>query len=322
MKNVILTLMAVMGIAALNSCNNGSNTSKQNGDTLSGTVNISGAFALYPLAVKWGDEFKKLHPGVKFNITAGGAGKGVADALAKMVDLGMVSREVKQEEIDKGAWYVAVSKDAVVPTINANNPYVNDILKRGLTNQEFTDLWITGKIKTWGQLLNNGSKDEINVYTRSDAGGAAETWAAYLGKKKQEDLKGTAVFGDPGLAEAVGKDKFGVGYNNIGYAYDISTKKTQEGITIIPIDLNGDGKIDSTENFYGNIDVIDAAIASNKYPSPPARNLYFLSNGTPKNPAVIAFLKWVLTDGQQYVGASGFIKLPNDKLQEQIEKIK
>ncbi len=45
------------------------------------------------------------------------------------------------------------------------------------------------------------------MYTRSDAAGAAETWAKYFGKK-QEDIQGVAVFGDPGLALAVKKDPF------------------------------------------------------------------------------------------------------------------
>ena len=59
---------------------------------------MSGAFALYPLANKWAEEFTKIHPDVRFNISAGGAGKGMADALAAAVDLGMLSREIKKEE--------------------------------------------------------------------------------------------------------------------------------------------------------------------------------------------------------------------------------
>ena len=42
------------------------------------------------------------------------------------------------------------------------------------------------------------SKEKINVYTRSDACGAAEMWAKYMGKK-QEDLKGIGIYGDPGM---------------------------------------------------------------------------------------------------------------------------
>lgn len=71
---------------------------------LKGTITISGAFALYPLMVRWGEEFQKLHPDVKFDISAGGAGKGMTDALNGAVDIGMVSRAIAPEEEQKGAF--------------------------------------------------------------------------------------------------------------------------------------------------------------------------------------------------------------------------
>jgi len=55
-------------------------------------------------------------------------------------------------------------------------------------------------------------------YTRSDACGAAENVAKFFGKK-QEDLLGVGVFGDPGLAQAVKKDPLGIGINNIGLRF-------------------------------------------------------------------------------------------------------
>ena len=63
-------------------------------EKLSGQISISGAFALYPMTVKWAEEFRKIHPGVRIDISAGGAGKGIADALSGMVEIGMVSREI------------------------------------------------------------------------------------------------------------------------------------------------------------------------------------------------------------------------------------
>ena len=83
---------------------------------------MSGAWALYPMVVKWAEEFQKIHPKVRIDIAAGGAGKGIADALAGVVDIGMVSRDIHPAEIQKGAWWVSVVKDAVVPTISENNP--------------------------------------------------------------------------------------------------------------------------------------------------------------------------------------------------------
>ena len=57
-------------------------------------------------------------------------------------------------------------------------------------------------------MLGTGSTIPVHVYTRSDACGAAETFAAWLGAK-QEDLEGTAVFGDPGVTSVVQRDKVG-----------------------------------------------------------------------------------------------------------------
>src|SRR5450755_3872712 len=72
-------------------------------DDLEGTISISGAFALYPITVKWAGEFRKLHPNVKFNISAGGAGKGITDALSGLVDIGLASRDIDPSEVKKGA---------------------------------------------------------------------------------------------------------------------------------------------------------------------------------------------------------------------------
>ena len=100
---------------------------------LHGKLSLSGAFALYPLAVEWADEFQKNNPDVRVDVSAGGAGKGMTDVLAGMVDFGMVSREVYPPEIEKGAVGFPSAKDAVVPTINAKNPALQAILAKGLT---------------------------------------------------------------------------------------------------------------------------------------------------------------------------------------------
>lgn len=288
---------------------------------LEGNISISGAFALYPMAVKWAEEFKKLHPKVKIDLSAGGAGKGMTDALSNMVDLGMVSREVYPEEIKKGAFAIAVTKDAVVATFSAKNPLLSEILSKGLKKEALVNLWITGKHKTWGQALGTQSKAPIRVYTRSDACGAGESWAKYLGSK-QEDLLGVGVFGDPGLALAVSKDPLAIGYNNIGYAYDAKTKQPNPGIKVLPIDLNNNGKLDPDENFYSNLDQLIGGISGGKYPSPPARDLYFVSKGKPVKKVVVEFIHWILKDGQKYVHQSGFINLSKETIEKEKTKLK
>ena len=232
----------------------------------------------------------------------------------------MVSRDVHDVEFKKGAVAFAVVKDAVVPTVNAANPLIRDIKAKGLKRNVALSLW-SGKCKTWGNVLGTTSKVPVHGYTRSDACGAAETWAAWFGKR-QEDLEGTAVFGDPGVASAVQKDKVGIGFNNIAYAYDQKTRRPYAGLAIIPLDVNGNGKIDPEENFYDNSLSLIKAIVSGKYPSPPARNLFLVSNGVPKKPEVIEFIKYILTEGQKYANATGYIGLSKTTINQELAKLK
>ena len=313
------TVAAIVATSAsLSSC--GGKKAQVGEDGLSGEISLSGAFALYPLAVQWANDFQALHPGVTIDVSAGGAGKGITDALAKVVDFGMVSRELGEAEIANGAVGFAVAKDAVVPTINANNPVMADLMKHGVTRDQLIGLFITGTIKTWGEVVENGNSTPVSVYTRSDACGAAETWALYLGKK-QEDLLGTAVFGDPGLAEAVQKDVNAIGLNNIGFAYDITTGKPHPNLAVAPIDVNENGQIDPEEDFYATKEGVVEAIKDGRYPSPPARDLYFVSNGIPTNPVVVEFLRYILTDGQASNSAQGYIAIPQEKLDASLEKL-
>jgi phosphate transport system substrate-binding protein len=312
----IFTLLFLLGLFAAQSLP----AQKQPAQKLEGTITMSGAFALYPMVMKWSEEFRKLNPDVRFDISAGGAGKGIADALADMVDIGMVSREINPAEIQKGAWFIPVTKDAVVPVINQDNPLFKEIMKKGAKKSDFVRIWLNEEAPTWNELLGGKGNVQVHVYTRSDSCGAAETWALFLGKK-QEDLMGIGVFGDPGVNGAVCKDALGIGYNNINYAYDATTLKPMAGTAILPIDLNGNGQIDADENFYGNRDAITKAIADNKYPSPPARDLYFVCKGQPKKQLVAAFMKWVLKEGQRFVPEAGYIGLASNKISQALAKI-
>lgn len=289
-------------------------------EKLKGRVSISGAFALYAMSVKWAGEFRKIYPDVKIDISAGGAGKGITDVLNGMVDIGMVSRDVYPEEIKKGAVPIAVAKDAVVAVINTRNPILVDVVSQGLTPEAAGNIWLKGTYKNWNEAFHSKTKAPIHVYTRSDACGAAEVWARFF-DAKQEDLLGSAVFGDPGLALAIRKDMLGIGFNNICYAYDFVTRHPFKGIQIVPIDLNGNGKIDADENFYHTLDELIHAISNGKYPSPPARDLYFVVSKKQNNKAASVFLQWVLTDGQKFVNESGCVNLPKERISEELKKV-
>lgn len=283
------------------------------------TINVSGAWALYPLMVKWSEEYTKLHPDIRIDVSAGGAGKGMADVLGGLVDIGMVSREIYPEEIEKGAFWIAVAKDAVVPVFNKDNPYAEDILNHGVSRQVFTDIFITGKVTTWGEVLGKPEiTEKLHVYTRSDACGAAQTWAQYLGFA-QEDLLGVGVYGDPGIVEAVGSDEVGIGYGNLNFVYDASTGVPSPGVFALPLDLDGNGAIESRERVYDTKSDVIVAIEQGIYPSPPARALHLVTKGSPEG-VVKEFMIWILTEGQQYVSETGYIGL-GERIQEELKNL-
>ncbi len=271
------------------------------------SISVSGAFALYPLMVEWAEEYKKLNPKVEISVQAGGAGKGMTDLLNEIVDIAMVSREISKEEEGKDALKIAVCRDATLPIISSKNPYLDLILKKGIKKDEFVDIF-TSKKKYWNETLNIKEKKGINVYTRSDACGAGETFALFLGLHK-EDLEGIGIYGDPQIVESVGRDPFAIGYANIGFIYEKNTNKPHNNITVLPIDLNGDGKITEEENFYNQRPEILKAIKEGKLPSPPSRNLYLVVKKGKVKKEIEKFIRWILKDGQKVVEKAGFVKI-------------
>jgi len=283
-------------------------------------ITISGAWALYPMMVRWAEEFHKENPEVAFDVSAGGAGKGMADALAGVVDIGMVSREIYPEEIDRGAFWIAVTRDAVFITVNSQNPVLEDLRDQGISQEKLHGIYITGEITTWGQVVGRPDVDDpVHVYTRSDAAGAPATYAEYLGSK-QEDLQGIGVYGDPGVLDAVIKDPFGIGYNNLNYAFDASTGRAVVGAFILPLDVNGDGRMDSKEWFESKAQAIHF-VMDGFYPAPPARDLNLVTLGKPAG-MVRQFIEWILNDGQSFVHEVGYIALNSKQLKIELDKLK
>ncbi len=291
------------------------------GDQLSGTIAISGAFALYPMMTVWAEEFTKLHPQVQFDVQGGGAGKGMTDTLAGAVDIGMISRTIKPEEEAKGAFWVAVAKDAVFPIVSDKNPVLADLTAKGISQTTFKKIFLTGEIKTWGEVIGKPEvTDAIHVYTRSDSCGAAEQWSLFAGGKAQADLQGIGVNGEPALVDTVGKDPLGIGYSNLNSDFDATSGKLVPGIVVPPVDINSSGQTEAGEYFQAKSEAVKA-IADGAYPSPPARFENLATKGKPTG-LVLSFIQWILTDGQKYLDQAGYVALTPEQQAENLAKLK
>jgi phosphate transport system substrate-binding protein len=315
-------LVALMTIATLvlSSCGSAPQAASST-DTLSGTISVSGAFALYPMMTVWAEEFTKLHPNVQFDVQGGGAGKGMTDTIAGAVDIGMISRSIKAEEEAQGVFWVSVTKDAVFPVISDKNPVAADIIANGISQETFKKIFVTGEIKTWGEVVGKPEiKDEIHVYTRSDACGAGEMWAKFSGGKVQDDIQGVGVNGEPALVETVIKDALGIGYSNLNSVFDMKGSGMVAGAIVPPVDINKNGKADAEEVLKSKDDAVKA-VAAETYPSPPARFENLATKGKPTG-LTLAFIQWIITDGQKYLDQAGYVPLTPDIQAESLNKIK
>ncbi len=290
-------------------------------EKLSGTISVSGAFALYPMMTVWAEEFQKIHPDVQFDVQGGGAGKGMTDAIAGAVDIGMISRSIKPEEESQGVFWVSVTKDAVFPIVSDKNPVKDQLLTKGISQEMFAKIFISGEIKTWGEVIGDSTiKDEIHVYTRSDSCGAGEMWAKFSGGKVQDDIKGIGVNGEPALVDTVIKDPLGIGYSNLNSVFDMSSGNIVAGAVVPPIDINKNGKADAEEIYKVKEDAFNA-VANGIYPSPPARFENLATKGKPTG-LTLAFIQWILTDGQQYLEQAGYVPLTAEQQAESLAKLK
>ena len=265
-----------------------------------GTLTLSGAWAIYPTAVAWAQSFQKLHPKVKIDVSAGGAGKGAADAIAGLVDIGMVSREPDPSELKKGITAIYILHDAVFPVISEKNPALAALLEKGVKKQTLVDFYVSGVVTTWDEVSGSRVNKPLHIYTRSDACGAASSWAAFLGKK-QEDLKGVGVYGDPGLLETVRTDGAGIGFNNFSYVFNRDGSLVK-GIRLLPIDSNENGVADA-EEVYEDRGAAIKAIRSGRYPV--TRRNYFFVKGRPQG-LVREFIEFALSaEGEKIVNEIG-----------------
>ena len=285
---------------------------------LQGSLTISGAWAIYPTAVAWAEAFQKIHPKVKIDISAGGAGKGAADAIAGLADIGMVSREPDPTEMRRNISAVYILKDAIFPVVSEKNFFIQELLRKGVTKQILKEIYISGRITNWNQVVSSKSNKPIHVYTRSDSSGAAASWAAYLGSK-QEDLKGVGIYGDPGLLQVAKRDPVGIGYNNFSFVF---TKEGSlvKGIKLLSIDANENGIVDSDE-IFANRSQAAAAIEAGRYPA-TRKNYFFIKNSS--NDLVKEFIRFALgeegTNIVENVGAN--LSIPKKEREEILKNLK
>ena len=107
---------------------------------------------------------------------------------------------------------------------------------------------------------------------------------------------------------------------NLNSVFDASSGKLVAGVVVPPLDVNGNGTIEAGE-YYQTKEEAVKAISNGTYPSPPARFENLATKGKPQG-LVLAFIQWILTDGQQYLDQAGYVELTPEQQTESLAKLK
>ena len=279
MKKVLaITLAAVMLLATLVACGgnntatnntaNGTNNSTNNttddtnGDTatttVSGTVNTNGSTSMEDVMGSLKEAFEAENPDVTIQYTGSGSGAGITGAQEGTCDIGLASRDLKEDET--GVHQITVAKDGIAIIVNPENP-VSD-----LTIEQIAAL-ATGEIANWADV--GGNDAEVVFMGREAGSGTRDGFESITGTEDACDYQNEYT--------STGEVVAGVAANPnaIGYA----SLSAVEGDTTIKT-LTVDGVAPTAET------VVDGTYAIQ-------RNFNFIINESAElSDAANAFIEW------------------------------
>ena len=89
--------------------------------------------------------YKELNPDVKIEIQQSGSSAGIQSAIEGVCDIGMASREIKEDEINAGLTPTVIALDGIAVIVNNDNE-VSD-----LTSEQIKNIY-TGEVTSWSDV--------------------------------------------------------------------------------------------------------------------------------------------------------------------------
>ncbi len=111
----------------------------------SGSVTVSGSTSVSPLMEKLKEAYETVNPNVTIELQTSDSTTGMTNTIDGMCDIGMASRELKQEELDQGLVNTVIATDGIAIIVNNESPIDE------LTSEQVRDIYL-GNITDWSEL--------------------------------------------------------------------------------------------------------------------------------------------------------------------------
>ena len=111
----------------------------------SGKIVVSGSSSVTPVMEKLKEAYSKVNSKVEVEIQQSDSSTGITNAIEGTADIGMASRDLKDEETSKGVSSTVIAMDGIAVIINKDNKV------DGLTSEQVKTIF-TGKTTSWDGL--------------------------------------------------------------------------------------------------------------------------------------------------------------------------
>lgn len=271
-------------------------------------VKIKGTRLAYPLVSLWIAEFQKVHPEIKVAIAH--------DAPSDSIDFLIAAYPISPAELKPGQEVVAVAEYVQLLIVNSRRPGLEAWLKTGITEKDLGQLFFNAAP---APAISSQPANAIHAYVRDRPVCAVKAFANHFGADAGT-LTGQGVKGDDQtLSKSVKADPYGISFNNLGFVYDLKSRKVQDSLAIIPLDLNSNGRVDANEEQYGTLDQLISFVehsGGSQFARAPV-NFIFRKPSTAEQGHALLFVQWVLSNGQSFNHDAGFLNSTHETLKQQ-----
>ena len=115
------------------------------GGKVSGKITVAGSSSVTPVMEKLAEAYKAINSNVEIEVQQSDSTTGVTSAIEGICDIGMASRELKDEETSQGVTATVIAMDGIAIIVNNENPV------SALTTQQVKDIY-TGAVTDWSEV--------------------------------------------------------------------------------------------------------------------------------------------------------------------------
>lgn len=272
-------------------------------------IYIKSARFATPLVKEWISEYEKAHSQTEIKLAEG-------DSSDESIDINLVSFNNAEDHSAANQLIAYTGRYALLPIAHADNPFLNELSRKGLNGKKLENLFFEKDIFEATSRSAKKERHETTIYSGTHTDSFSKAFASHFGYSSV-DIKGKKISGDDVyLIHAIQKDNSGITFNNLSYIFDIETRSLKNDLSLIPLDVKKDQREILQE---ADIDKTLELLEKENIPLIPVESIGFVYQKN--NLAAKRFLKWVLSEGQQYNHKYGFLKTEETVIASQLKSI-